>query len=184
MNLLHLVIISLLILATLSECFQNDRKFDKFEEWKRKFTKRYQSSLQENKAKNQFYKNLQEIDAHNQRFDQGLESFRRGTWDRSDMSYEEKKIELTSGNRINETYTFASADAVSNPTISDFSLPTRANLKTNQLSVKPNVKHQSSLPSSVDWLAQGRVHKAVDDQVKCGCCYGILKLSRIYFQSN
>lgn len=183
MNLQSLILITFLLICIKPSNCSSNANDQIFEEWKRKFSKKYKSTLHEIKAKNQFYQNLKDIEEHNQRFDQGLETFRRGTWDRSDMSYEEKRLELTAGNHINETYTFASADSnVDSSSTSSLStiLPTRVNLKTNQLSTKSNKSKQpSSVPASIDWLAQGRVHKSVDDQVKCGSCYAFAAVSTL-----
>ena len=43
------------------------------------------------RAFNNFYKNKKDIDKHNVLFDDGLVSFQRHLWDRSDLSFKEKR---------------------------------------------------------------------------------------------
>lgn len=169
MKLLHICLIITSIFLQSSNCtLKDDRRFDL---WKKQFGKNYKSSLYEDKAKAKFYQNLQKIDEHNQRFENGLETYRRGTWDRSDMSYEEKKSTLTSGTSINNTLIFESANTSHNSNLlaEPSSNPPRAYLKTKQSPSKPNLR-QSGAPTSLDWTALGRVHSVVD-QGKCGGCY-------------
>lgn len=116
----------------------------KFETWKSSFNKSYATPEAEEKAKNSMLENDQKIEEHNKRFKQGKESFARGLWKRSDLSFEEKKKVL------------AGAKAI----------PTNS---SNLLQAAPK-RFKASSPSSVNWTALGMVH-GVEDQRTCGSCY-------------
>jgi cathepsin L len=134
----------------LSRSLNIDQRLERFESWKRKFKKNYQSSMQENVAKEKFLQNIQEIDEHNARFDEGKETFMRDTWMRSDMSYDEKMKLLTAGSQIHNV---------------------NSNLNPSEIFLKIGLRLQSeSLPTYVNWVEKGLVHEVVD-QDRCGSCY-------------
>lgn len=114
----------------------------KFQEWKRQFNKNYASHEEETKAKDNMLQNHVVIEAHNKRFRAGKETFERSLWNRSDMSFEEKKRFLTgvkhSQSQSNSSYLQA----------------TKA----------------KAAPASLNWVSAGLVN-AVDDQQYCGACY-------------
>lgn len=116
----------------------------KFKAWKAQFNKKYSSKSEENKAMSSMLQSQNEIEAHNARFYAGKESYERGLWSRSDLSFDEKQKLLTGSKDI----------------------PGATNSSNLQAAPKTN----KAIPKSVDWVAAGLVH-AVDDQEYCGSCY-------------
>lgn len=138
--------LSILILLTILlsiEAIMNDDQVDvsKFDEWKRSYQKSYSSPGDEDKAKRNLVKNLREIERHNIRFRAGLETYSRGVWEHSDLSYEEK-IEILAGSRINTT---------------------RQALQGRSKTIQKG-------PTQVNWVMKGRVHP-VQNQGRCGSCF-------------
>jgi C1A family cysteine protease len=124
---------------------QKRRKVDSnaaFQSWKNRYEKRYSSLEEEDAAKAKVLKNLAVIEAHNERFRSGKETFQRGLWDKSDLTFEEKQKILT-GSQVNQS--------------------TSENLQASR-------KKLTSGPNYVNWTAAGLVHE-VEDQLSCGSCY-------------
>lgn len=88
--------------------------------------------------------NHAEIEGHNRNFRAGKETFERGLWNRSDMSFGEKKKLLTGIKQLKL-------------------VPERKVRQANSLKMK-------TAPTSLNWVSAGLVH-AVDDQKVCGSCY-------------
>lgn len=113
----------------------------KFQAWKSAFNKNYESPEAEQQAMDKMLNNDDEIEAHNNRFRTGKETFKRGLWKRSDLSLEEKKKLLTGSKEI--------------PTTSQ------------TLQAAPKKNNLKNPPPSLNLTALGLVHK-VDDQMMCG----------------
>lgn len=139
---LQLFVILIIFLAVSVEAWRPDQQA-KFKEWKAKFNKTYKSPADEQKAMDTMLKNQDEIDAHNQKFKAGKETFQRSVWKRSDLSFDEKK-QLLAGAKASQTNS------------------------TKLLQAAPG-KFKTA-PPSLNWTALGLVH-AVDDQKMCGSCY-------------
>lgn len=110
----------------------------KFQKWKTTFNKNYATPDDEAKAMEKVLKNFDEIEAHNKRFQEGKETFQRGLWKRSDLSFEEKRkllagsTELTSSTQTTQAPVLLQA-------------------------ASPNTFKAS--PSSVNWTAAGLVQQ-------------------------
>lgn len=113
----------------------------KFQAWKSTFNKTYESTEAEQQAMEKMFSNDDEIEAHNNRFRSGKETFKRGLWKRSDLSLEEKKKLLTGSKEI--------------PTTSQ------------ALQAAPKKNNLKNPPPSLNLTALGLVH-AVNDQLMCG----------------
>jgi C1A family cysteine protease len=140
------LVIFCLIFATLlasSAAWREDQE-RKFQKWKKDYNKNYQTTEDEEKAKDAMLSNDEQIEEHNKRFKEGKESFKRGLWKRSDLSFNEKKKIL--------------ANAKDFPSNS-----------SNLLQARPR-KMKSAAPSALNWTEKGLVH-AVEDQRTCGGCY-------------
>lgn len=112
----------------------------KFKAWKQAYKKVYDTPESEQQAMDKLLKNDDEIEDHNQRFRSGKETFKRGLWKRSDLSFEEKQRLLTGSKQIpaaSQLLQAAPAQSLKNP------------------------------PSFLNLTAAGLVH-AVDDQQTCG----------------
>ena len=114
---------------------------EEIQQWRATFRKSYASTSDELQAMKNLKRNLKEIEIHNIRFRAGLESFSRGLWKMSDLSFEEKEKYLTGSH---------------------------ANFSQITLQGKKKILKQS--PSQVDWIERGRVHEP-EYQGKCGSCF-------------
>lgn len=139
----QLLIFVFLSLIALIVSWRQDQEA-KFEEWKVSFNKNYATPDDEEKAKTSMLENDEKIEEHNKRFKQGKESFARGLWKRSDLSFQEKKKVLAGAKEI----------------------PSNSS-NTLQAARK---RFKASSPSSVNWTALGMVN-GVEDQRTCGSCY-------------
>lgn len=113
----------------------------KFEDWKQNFKRSYKSIVEEKQALKNLVKNMKEIDFHNIRFKAGMETYSRGLWEQSDLSFEEKTKVLAS---------------------SIFNL--------TQLSLQASPRKLKSGKVEVNWVKNGLVHP-VQNQGKCGSCF-------------
>lgn len=138
-----LIIIALLIDAVVMKQWQPEQQA-KFQAWKASFNKSYQSVDDERRAMDSMLQNQKEIEAHNKKFRAGKETFERGVWKRSDLSFNEKQKLLTGTKQLP-------------------SEPDRVVRQANKIKLK-------SAPKSLNWVTAGRVH-GVDDQKVCGSCY-------------
>lgn len=132
----------LIFVASTVEAWRSDQQA-KFKEWKAKFNKSYTSPADEQKAMDKMLTNQDEIDKHNQKFKAGKETFERGLWKRSDLSFDEKK-QLLAGAKSLESNS------------------------SKLLQAAPS-KFKAA-PASLNWTDLGLVN-AVDDQKMCGSCY-------------
>lgn len=143
--LLTLVSFSLSLLTLLSFCASVNsimtQESVEIQQWKSTFRKNYTSSLEELRATRNLQRNLKEIEMHNIRFRAGLETYSRGLWEMSDLSYEEKTKYLTGSS---------------------------ANFSQIILQGKKKTLKQAS--SQVNWVERGRVHEP-ENQGKCGSCF-------------
>lgn len=69
-----------------------DRKL--FKAWRLKYKKKYNSPEEEKEAFLKFLENSDKIDEHNELYESGEVTFKRGLWKYSDMSPEEKAANL------------------------------------------------------------------------------------------
>ncbi|CRK86768.1 CLUMA_CG000600, isoform A [Clunio marinus] len=124
---------------------QDDSDFDyqenTFENWKTRFRRNYSSIAEENAAKRNLEKARIEILIHNFRYNAGLETYKTGLWEMSDLSYEEMVQDIT-GSKVNESY----------------------------LSLQGRRKKLKSGPDEINWVSRGRVN-SVQSQGRCGSCY-------------
>jgi C1A family cysteine protease len=123
----------------------SDLDRQRFQQWKQKHKKSYQSSADEDKAMENLIKNLKEIEAHNELYAAGKTTYTRALWEKSDLSLEEKQ-QFLSGERVfeprNESTTLRFVRA--------------AKLK--------------AAPPELNWVKEGLVNP-IQDQKKCGSCW-------------
>lgn len=122
-----------------------DEQERKFQKWKTAYNKKYETPEAEQKARDAMLQNDGKIEEHNKRFKEGKETFKRGLWKRSDLSYEEKKKLLASAKNF----------------------PSNS---SNLLQAAPRRRLKAPIPESVNWAKLGMVHE-VEDQRTCGSCY-------------
>lgn len=67
----------------------HDRRI--FRDWMKRHKKKYRSHEEKLKAMEKFFKNKEDIEAHNKLYEQGIVSYKRGLWEHSDMSREDKR---------------------------------------------------------------------------------------------
>lgn len=92
------VFLVLVALATLSYSQQTDQATEDrkiFKEWCKKHNKQYKSHGEELTAFEKFSANKAKIEAHNKLYEEGKFSYKRGLWEHSDLSYDEKRKLLT-----------------------------------------------------------------------------------------
>lgn len=138
-----LIIIALLIAPSVTKQWRPDQQA-KFQTWKVSFNKSYPSSDDEQRAMDLMLQNQEEIEAHNKKFRAGKETFERGLWKRSDMSFNEKQKLLTGTKQM----------------------PVEPGREVRQA----RRRKMKTAPDSVNWVSAGLVHE-VDDQQVCGSCY-------------
>ncbi|KAL7014447.1 hypothetical protein ACKWTF_015933 [Chironomus riparius] len=123
----------------------SDQDRQRFQLWKQKHKKSYQSTADEDKAMENLVKNLQEIETHNELYAAGKTTYTRALWDNSDLTFEEKQ-QFLSGEKVfeprNESATLRFVRA--------------AKFK--------------SAPPELNWVKEGRVNP-IHDQKKCGSCW-------------
>ncbi|XP_070508332.1 cathepsin L-like peptidase [Chironomus tepperi] len=150
------VIISLILCIKLSNSVPNPSKSPKkstsisdldrqrFQSWKQKHKKSYQSTADEDKALSTLVKNMREIEAHNVLYAAGKTTYTRALWEQSDLSFEEKQ-QFLSGLKELES---------KNDTILRF--VRAAKLKAS--------------PPELNLVKAGLVNP-IQDQKKCGSCW-------------
>lgn len=112
-----------------------------FKEWNENFKKKYQSSADEKKAIKNLMLHKTEIEAHNIRFRAGKETYSRGLWEQSDLSFEEQEKLLAA-----------------------------SNFNSSQITMQSMKKKLPSGDKQVNWLKAGLVNP-VQNQGKCGSCF-------------
>lgn len=120
---------------------QDEAEKTKFQEWKAQYKRTYKSTADEQKASKNLVRNLKEIEVHNIRFKAGMESYSRGLWERSDLSFEQKTQVLTGA-----TFNYSHQTLQGPP------------------------KKLPPAPAEVNWVKAGLVHP-VEDQGECGSCF-------------
>lgn len=128
---------------------QDEVERSKFQQWKSKFGRVYKSLVEENKAMKNMMRNMREIEIHNIRFRAGMETYSRGLWEMSDLTFEEKTQTLA-GSRIN----------------------------FSQVVLKGQSARLKSGPTQVNWVSEGRVH-AVQNQGRCGSCFAFAAVGTV-----
>lgn len=114
-----------------------------FTQWRKKHRKQFRNQEEEKEAMEKVLTNKEKIDAHNKLFEQGEVTFKRGLWEHSDMSDDDKKKYLMG-----------------------LAVPP----ETRSMPVAPNIPQYPPGPASVDWKARGLVGP-VEDQGWCGSCW-------------
>lgn len=137
---LSLIFLSFLELSALVTSIVS-QETEEILKWRTTFRKNYTSSAEELRALENLKRNLREIEFHNIRFKAGLETYSRGVWEMSDLSYEEKTIFLT-GSHAN----------------------------FSQITLQGKKKTLRQGPLQVNWVERGRVH-VPELQGKCGSCF-------------
>lgn len=141
-----MVVVKLLVLLEIALTVdgivnQDDAERSTFDQWKESYRRVYATPSDEQKAKKNLIRNLREIETHNVRFKVGLETYSRGLWELSDLSFEEKS-QVLAGAKINESL---------------------------QMLQGPPRRLQSG-PAEVNWVKLGRVHPVLN-QGRCGSCF-------------
>lgn len=132
------VIVSSVTIVATRKSWRPDQKA-KFQAWKATYNKAYATSGEEQIAMDQMLQNSDEIEAHNKRFKAGKETFSRGLWNQSDLSFTEKQQMLTGHKNLSSDSTILQAAPMT----------------------------ASTPPSHVNWTAAGLVGP-VEDQQTCG----------------
>lgn len=138
---LSVLIVSIISISVEGIVNQDEIERSVFQEWKSNHKRNYSSNGEERKAMRNLMKNKQEIERHNIRYKAGIETYSRGLWEMSDLSFEEKSEILANSN-------------------SNFT----------QLNLKGPPKRLQKGPSQVNWVTQGRVN-SVQNQGRCGSCF-------------
>lgn len=157
MKLLLVVSFAVVVLAT-----PPLTKQDKFTEFKLAHNKQYASPKEEVYRRTVFFTNLNKINEHNKRFDQGLVSYKLGLNKFADMTNEEFK--QMRGRKVR-------------PIIGD-----EDGIPTTEYVPPEN----ASIPDSFDWRPQGAV-TPIKDQGQCGGCWAFSvtgSLEGQYFLKN
>lgn len=115
----------------------------KFSEWKQKFHKRYKNQTMEEEAMKKLATNKEDIDKHNELYERGMRTFKRGLWEFSDLSPGDKEKYL---------------QGLEQPAT------------TRALPMMPRPPQYPSGPKTVDWRANNLV-APVEGQGKCGSCW-------------
>lgn len=151
----------LLCLGTLFLSFALSKPSSKWEAFKSKFGKTYQSDAHEADSKAQFEKSLKEIDEHNQRFNQGKETTKLGVTEFSDVdpahfqaTHKGLKLPVELVNEINA----------------------RAKKQGKSRSVR-----QDTVPANFDWRTKGCV-SPVKNQGYCGDCWAFAAVASLECQ--
>ncbi|XP_015787203.1 cathepsin L1 [Tetranychus urticae] len=129
-----------------------DQVESSWSQFKQKHGKVYASEEEESTRKLIFTRNLNKIVKHNERADSGLETYRKGINQFTDMEFteiKEKILQTRSSSPVNSPYLH--------------------NKKAFQL---------DELPKSVDWRAKGLV-TPVKDQGACGSCWAFASVAGI-----
>jgi hypothetical protein len=117
----------------------NDTDIKKFQAWKLKYHKNYQSKVDEEMAMKKVLANEKEIAAHNELYKAGKVSYMIGTWENSDLNYTEK-LDLITGEREDNS--------------------------TSQLLMRAVRMNFPKGPDSIDWRDAGLVHPVIDQSMK------------------
>lgn len=126
---------------------QDEAERAKFQEWKNTFKRSYTTASDEKNAIQNLARNRNEIEMHNLKFKAGMETYSRGLWELSDLSFEEKSKILAGS-----TFNFS------------------------QLSLQGSKKRLQKAPAQVNWVKEGRVHP-VQNQGRCGSCFAFAAVS-------
>lgn len=126
--------------------------------------KHYESELEEMRAFKNFYKNKRDIDKHNLLFDDGLVSFQRHLWERSDLSIKQKRKYLNGF--IPQDIQLNVRRKRSITTFSDALAPQSPRLEHGGVEIE-----YPEGPASIDWRDYGMVTPVQDQGYTCASWY-------------
>lgn len=107
-----------------------------------------------------FYKNKKDIDKHNVLFDDGLVSFQRNLWDRSDLSFKEKRKYLNGLKLQDVEKNVRKKRGIAK--ISDALAPQAPRLQHEGMELE-----YPEGPASIDWRNYGMVTPVQDQGYAC-----------------
>lgn len=131
--------------------FDNSTTTTVFKAWQSRFQRTFKSPTEEEIAKKNLIRNMREIEIHNIRYKVGRETYSRGLWELSDLTFEEKTSVLAGS-------------------IFNFSDHLLQGSKKKFKSVK--------VPSELNWVKSGRVH-SIQNQAKCGSCFAFAAVGTV-----
>ncbi|KAK9885468.1 hypothetical protein WA026_010962 [Henosepilachna vigintioctopunctata] len=132
----------LIALVVYTQAVEDGELQQKWAEFQAKFGKSYRSPLEARKRLSIFKQNLEEIDAHNAKYEKGLSTYQKGINQFADWTNEEFNQYVNKGLK-----------GVPKPIAKPF-----------------KAIEGEEIPDSIDWREKGAVN-AVKNQGSCGCCW-------------